>query len=113
MSSRVATEQTTIRGFQIAKGETVMTVQASANRDEEIYENGEAFQVYRDRKPHQAFGNGPHFCQGVHVARRAIGGILLPTLFDRFPNLSLPDPLAVNWHGFGFHAPMNLPVHLE
>lgn len=113
VSSRVAVQETEIRGYSIAKGETVMTVQASANRDEELYENGEEFQVYRDKKPHQAFGNGPHFCQGIHIARRAIGGILLPMLFDRFPNLSLPDPARVKWDGFAFHCPTNLPVTLN
>ncbi len=112
-SSRVASEDTEIRGFAIAKGETVMTIQASANRDEEVIENGEVFDVYRPKAPHQSFGNGPHFCQGTHVARRAVGQIMLPILFDRFPNMRLPDPDAVIWRGFGFHGLLNLPVQLD
>ena len=112
-SSRLVTEDTEIRGHLIPRGETVMTIQASANRDEEVVENGEQFDVYRPKAPHQSFGNGPHFCQGTHVARRAIGQIMLPVLFDRFPNLSLPDPSAVIWRGFGFHGPTNLPVRLS
>ena len=89
-----------------------MTIQASANRDEDVIENGEIFDVYRQKTAHQSFGNGPHFCQGTHVARRAVGQIMLPILFDRFPNLSLPDPDAVIWRGFGFRGPLNLPVLL-
>jgi cytochrome P450 len=112
-SSRLVTEDTEIRGFRIPKGDTVMTIQASANRDEDIWDNGEAFDVYRDRQPHQAFGNGPHFCQGTHVARRAVGDILLPMLFERFPNITLPDPDVVEWRGFGFRGPINLPVVLN
>jgi cytochrome P450 len=112
-SSRLVTEDTEIRGFRIPKGDTVMTIQASANRDEDIWDNGEAFDVYRDRQPHQAFGNGPHFCQGTHVARRAVGDILLPMLFERFPNMTLPDPDVVEWRGFGFRGPINLPVVLN
>ncbi|MEM9602879.1 MAG: cytochrome P450 [Pseudomonadota bacterium] len=112
VSSRLVTEDTEISGCFIPKGDTVMTVQASANRDEDLYDDGEAFNVYRDKQPHQAFGNGPHFCQGTHVARRAIAQIMLPMLFDRFPNLSLPDPDAVEWRGFGFHGVTNLPVKL-
>ncbi len=112
-SSRLVTEDVEIRGCLIPKGDTVMTIQASANRDEDIWENGEVFDVYRDRAPHQAFGNGPHFCQGTHVARRAIGQVMLPILFDRFPRMTLPDPDAVTWRGFGFRGPINLPVTLN
>lgn len=113
-SSRLVMEDTEIRGVFIPKGETVMTVQASANRDEEVWgDDAEEFRVYRDKAQHQSFGNGPHFCQGTHVARRAIGQILLPILFDRFPNITLPDPGAVIWKGFGFRGPVTMPVLLN
>ncbi len=112
-SSRLVTEDTEIRGYHIPKGDTVMTIQASANRDEEVIEDGENFNVYRDKILHQSFGNGPHFCQGTHVARRAIAQVMLPILFDRFPNMTLPDPDAVVWRGFGFRGPINLPVLLN
>ena len=113
VSSRLVTEDTEIRGCVIPKGDTVMTIQASANRDEDVVENGEVFDVYRAKAPHQSFGNGPHFCQGMHVARRAVAQIFLPVLFDRFPNLSLPDPDAVIWKGFGFRGPVTLPIMLN
>ena len=113
VSSRLVTEDTEIRGCLIPKGDTVMTIQASANRDEEVVDNGEVFDVYRAKAPHQSFGNGPHFCQGMHVARRAVAQIFLPVLFDRFPNLSLPDPDAVIWKGFGFRGPVTLPILLN
>jgi len=113
-SSRLVTEDTQIRGCFIPKGDTVMTIQASACRDEDLFEDGERFNVYRtDAGQHQAFGNGPHFCQGTHVARRAVGKVMLPILFDRFPNMSLPDPEAVIFRGFGFRGPIQIPVRLE
>ncbi|APE44011.1 cytochrome [Sulfitobacter alexandrii] len=113
VSSRLVTQDTELRGFLIPKGDTVMTVQASANRDEDIYHDGESFNVYRDKAPHQAFGNGPHFCQGTHVARRAVGQIMLPMLFDRFPKMSIPDRDDVIWKGFGFRGPIQIPVLLK
>ncbi|SCY08882.1 cytochrome P450 [Paracoccus tibetensis] len=112
-SSRLVTADTELGGFEIPKGETVMTIQASANRDEELFENGEDFFVFRDKNPHQSFGNGPHHCAGAHVARRTVGKIILPMLFDRFPNMTLPDRQAVQWRGFGFRGPINLPVVLN
>ena len=112
-SSRLAVEDTEIRGCFIPKGDVVMTIQASANRDEDLFDDGESFFVYRNTNPHQSFGNGPHFCQGTHIARRAVAQVMLPILFDRFPNMSLPKPCAVNWRGFGFRGPLNLPVLLN
>ena len=113
VSSRRLKEDVEIGGCLIPKGDTVMTIQASANRDEDVVEDGEQFQVYRDDCTHQSFGNGPHFCLGAQVARRAVGGIMLPMLFDRFPNATIPDPDAVEWRGFGFRGPVRLPVRLQ
>ncbi|MFD1343388.1 cytochrome P450 [Litorisediminicola beolgyonensis] len=112
-SSRLVTEDTEIRGIQIPKGDTVMTIQASANWDEDVVENGHLFNIFRERIDHQSFGNGPHFCQGKHVARRMIANIMLPMLFDRFPNMSLEAPEEVQFYGFGFRGPRNLPVTLN
>ena len=90
-----------------------MTAQASACHDEELYDRPEAFNIFRTKAPHQAFGNGPHFCQGTHIARRMLAQIILPMLFDRFPKMQLPDPKAVKFWGFGFRGPLSLPVTLN
>ena len=113
VSSRLVTEDTELDGFEIPKGDTVMTVQASACRDEALFEDGESFRVFRAKNPHQAFGNGPHHCAGAHIARRTVGRIILPMLFDRFPDMRLADRDAVVWNGFGFRGPLNLPVTLN
>lgn len=113
VSSRLVVEDTEIRGMPIPKGETVMTVQASANHDEDIWANPHLYDIARDKKPHQAFGNGPHFCQGKHIARRMLVDILLPKFFERFPNASLPDPSRVRFRGFGFRGAVNFPVKLN
>ena len=111
-SSRLVTEDTEIRGIPIPKGETVMTIQASANRDEDIWDDPETYNFAREKHSHQAFGNGPHFCQGKHVARRMLADVLLPRLVARFPDMVLPDPSAVRFRGFGFRGAVNFPVLL-
>lgn len=113
VSSRVAKEDVEIGGFLIPKGDTVMTSQASANHDEAVFEDGHLFDIHRAKTPHQAFGNGPHFCQGTHIARRMLANILLPMLFDRFPNMELADAGKVAFTGFGFRGPRSLPVVLN
>ena len=113
VSSRLVTEDTEIRGYHIPKGDTVMTIQASACHDEDLYEDGHLYNIFRPKQPHQAFGNGPHFCQGTHVARRMLANIMLPMLFDRFPDMALADADAVRFTGFGFRGPRSLPVVLN
>ncbi|MEM5583209.1 cytochrome P450 [Roseibium sp. AS2] len=111
-SSRRATRDLVIDGIDIPEGVTLMTIQASANRDEALFEDGEVFNVFRAKAPHQAFGSGPHHCAGAHVSRRTVGDIMLPMLFERFPGMTLDRPEDVVWSGFGFRGPLNLPVRL-
>ena len=111
-SSRLVLEDVELGGCLIPKGDTVMTIQASGNHDEEVFDHPEVFDVFRAKNPHLSFGSGPHHCAGTHVARRTVGAVLLEMLFDRFPDMTLPDPDVVQWRGFGFRGPINLPVHL-
>ena len=113
LSSRRVTRDTEIRGIDIPQGDVVMTIQASANHDEDIYDEGHLFNIHRKKASHQAFGNGPHFCMGTHIARRMIADILLPKLFDRFPKMELHEPEDVVFWGFGFRGPLSLPVTLN
>lgn len=112
-SSRLVLEDTEIRGCDIPKGTVVMTIQASANHDEDLYEDGHLYNALRKSQPHQSFGSGPHHCMGTHMARMTVGRLLLPILFERFPNMRLENPEDVVWRGFGFRGPINMPVRLN
>lgn len=113
VSSRRVVEDTSIRDYHIPAGEVVMTVQASANHDEDVFENGHLFDITRKTNRHQSFGSGPHFCMGTHLSRRMLAEVALPKLFERFPNMELPEPETVIWSGFGFRGPLNLPLILK
>jgi cytochrome P450 len=67
--TRTATEDCEVRGTKIRAGEQVALYYASANRDEEIFEDPFEFRVDRRPNPHLAFGFGEHFCMGAHAAR--------------------------------------------
>jgi len=54
---------------KIRAGEQVALYYASANRDDELFDDPFAFRVDRRPNPHLAFGFGEHFCMGAHVAR--------------------------------------------
>lgn len=67
--SRTATENYVLRGKTIEKGDSVALFYASANRDEEVFPDGDVFRIDRDPNPHLGFGVGEHFCLGAHLAR--------------------------------------------
>jgi cholest-4-en-3-one 26-monooxygenase len=67
--TRTATEDYELRGAQIRDGDQIAVYFASANRDEEVFDDPFAFRVDRSPNPHLAFGHGPHFCMGAHLAR--------------------------------------------
>ena len=66
---RTAAEDTEIDGVRIAAGDRLALVYPSANRDEDVFANADDVDLARDPNPHVAFGFGPHFCLGAHLAR--------------------------------------------
>ncbi len=64
--SKIDTE---IGGEEILKNDILALYLGSANRDEEVFEDGESFNPYRKEKRHMAFGQGIHFCLGAPLAR--------------------------------------------
>ena len=81
---RTCTKRSELAGVAIEAGERVVVGIASANRDEEIYEDGEHFRLDRvDPAPHFSFGFGRHFCVGAGLARME-GQEALRAFVDRF-----------------------------
>ncbi|MBW2447631.1 MAG: cytochrome P450 [Deltaproteobacteria bacterium] len=66
---RTATDDVELRGKKIRAGDNLCLFYPSANRDEEVFPDGDAFRVDRQPNPHLAFGIGEHFCLGANLAR--------------------------------------------
>ena len=85
---RTATADTTIRGVDIAKGESVYLAYVSGNRDEEVFADPFRFDVGRDPNKHVAFGYGVHFCLGAALARMEMNS-LFTELIARLESIEL------------------------
>jgi cholest-4-en-3-one 26-monooxygenase len=85
---RTATKDTEIAGQEIKEGEKVIMWYVSSNRDEDVYEDPERFDVNRNPE-HQAFGaGGRHFCLGAALARLELRILFEETLL-RFPSMEM------------------------
>ena len=86
--ARTATRDVTMGDASIKKGDELLLIYPSANRDEEAFDAPERFDVGREPNPHVAFGFGAHFCLGNQLAR-----IELRTMFEqllsRLPDMTL------------------------
>ncbi|WP_392698770.1 cytochrome P450 [Bradyrhizobium sp. RDI18] len=84
---RTATTDTKVGGQRIRAGEAVALLFASANHDETVFDSAHKFEVDRQPNPHLAFGSGPHFCLGVHLARLELRA-LFEALMQELPRIS-------------------------
>ena len=66
---RTPVEDVELRGQKIRAGESLCLLYASANRDEEVFDEPDEFRVDRQPNPHVGFGIGEHFCLGANLAR--------------------------------------------
>ncbi len=93
---RTATEDVSVGGQDFAKGSKFVLFYNSANRDELVFDNPEAFDIRRSPNPHVGFGaRGPHFCLGANLARRELA-VAFRNMFELMPDLEVvgePDRL--------------------
>jgi cholest-4-en-3-one 26-monooxygenase len=66
---RTATRDTQLRDKTIRAGQAACLFYASANRDEEVFEDPDVFRIDRVPNRHIGFGVGEHVCLGAHLAR--------------------------------------------
>src|SRR3954471_24382031 len=86
--SRTTTCPTELHGQKIGEGEKVAMWYVSSNRDEDVYEDPDRFDVERNPE-HQAFGaGGRHFCLGTALARLELR-ILIEETLKRHPDIEL------------------------
>ncbi|HUR03855.1 MAG TPA: cytochrome P450 [Nonomuraea sp.] len=97
---RTLTRDHEMNGTHYKKGDKVLLFYNSANRDETVFRDPDAFDITRDPNPHVGFGGpGPHYCLGAHLARREMT-VMFRELFTRLPGIRSegePDFLLSNF----------------
>ena len=91
--ARTARKPFTIHGETIEPGQRVITLLASANRDEREYPEPDEFIWNRPIRRSLAFGRGQHFCVGYHLARLEVA-VLLQEWLRRVPDFAIRSDAA-------------------
>jgi hypothetical protein len=89
---RTATADTELAGRRIQAGDKVVLYYISANRDEAVFTRGDRLDLARQPNPQLAFGAGPHYCLGSHLAHLE-ARILLDELRPHLPRLRVTGPV--------------------
>ncbi len=96
---RTATRDCEVGGHAVRAGDKLVMYYGAANRDPEVFEDPERFDITRRPNPHLAFGTGTHFCAGSHMARLQMR-VAFEALLARFPKARVagpPDRLQSNF----------------
>ena len=96
LTIRRATRDVELAGVEVNKGDLVLPMMASANRDDAVFDRPDEFVIDRDPNPHLAFGYGIHNCLGATLARME-GQITVASLVKHLDGISLAawDPRSV------------------
>jgi cytochrome P450 len=86
--NRWAARDVELVGHRIRRGDAIIAIVGSANRDADRFPDPDALDLDREGAKHIAFGRGSHYCLGAPLARLE-GEIAVSTLLRRLPGLRL------------------------
>jgi cytochrome P450 len=107
---RTATRDVVLGDAAISAGDKVVFWEASANRDERVFEDALQFDAWRDPNPHLGFGHGIHHCLGANLARLELR-VMYRALFAQCVGFALAGP--VEWARSNKHTGIRrLPIQV-
>ena len=111
---RLALEDAVVGGVVVPKGSRLLLLMGSANRDDEVFPDGERFDIARDNADqHLSFGFGIHNCAGRELARLEFS-IALQQLTRRLPNLRLKTDQKFEFlKMLSFRIPLGLQIEWD
>lgn len=109
--TRWVAEDTELGGQRLQRGDMIIAIIGSANRDEARFQDAGVLDIDRQHSAHLAFGRGVHYCLGAPLARLE-AEIALNTLLRRLPGMELDAPVADLQYRLVplFHAFEHIPV---
>ncbi|WP_330231224.1 cytochrome P450 [Nocardia sp. NBC_00508] len=111
--ARTATEDLAYHDGSIPAGAKVLLLIGSANRDREVFDDGDTFRIDRaDKSGLASFGAGVHFCLGAHLARLE-AGVALREFASRVRSYDVLESGIVRVHSSNVRGFAHLPITVE
>jgi cytochrome P450 len=108
---RTVARPASLGGHALTPGEKVFFWEASANRDDLVFDDPMAFDIRRDPNPHLALGRGVHYCLGANLARLEMR-VVFEEVLRRFPTIEQAGD--VEWTRSNRHSGIrHLPVRMR
>jgi cytochrome P450 len=109
VQARYVTADVEHHGQTVPEGSVMLLLNASANRDDRHFPDGERFDIHRKIDHHLSFGYGIHFCLGAALARLE-GRVALEEVLKRFPEWEVDEQNAVQARTSTVRGWESLPV---
>ena len=110
MVTRETVKEIEVEGVIVPARTQVGMILASANRDDTQFPKPDVFDIHRSSGGNLAFGSGVHQCAGKWAARKAIGEIAVPLLYEKLPHLRQDPEKTESWGGWVFRGLTSFPV---
>lgn len=112
MLCRRAVNDFELGGKQIKAGQNLLYIYASANRDENEFENADKFDIFREYRRDMTYGLGGHKCLGMHLATFA-GGIALTELFSAVKDYEVINEQCERAYGEFLSGFIKVPIRIK
>jgi hypothetical protein len=109
LMARSVTEDFAYQGHAMKRGQKVLLLIGSANRDEQVFPSPDLFDIHRDTSAHLSFGRGTHFCLGAALARLE-ARVALEEVLRRIPDYEIDEARAARVHSTNVRGFMTLPM---
>ena len=106
---RMTLEDVNVAGTRIPANEYVLLLVGSANRDPEVFEDPDRFDIGRDTTEMLSFGRGTHFCMGASLARLE-ARIAFEEWWKRFPDYEIQSDAIERVHSVNVRGFASLPA---
>lgn len=111
--ARHVAEDMAFHGTTVARGDVLLLLPGSANRDDRVFEDPDEYRIGRDiGSKLVSFGSGAHFCLGAHLARME-ARVALTALFTRIRGVEVDEDNAVRVHSSNVRGFAHLPITVE
>lgn len=110
--ARTLTRNVKVHGARMPRGDKVLLLLGSANRDERVWDRADEFDIDRAWPTHHlAFGHGIHVCLGAALARLEMR-VSLEEFLERFPGYEIDEDALERVHSGNVRGYSKMPIRL-